>query len=59
MKYVKCPRCDTNYMAEGEPYCDVCKADLKIVPQIKYAAIKFQYYTNKYCIKRAKICQVF
>ena len=20
MKYVKCPRCDLNYMLEGEPY---------------------------------------
>ena len=39
MKYVKCPRCDTNYMPEGEPYCDVCKAELKIGPQIKFAAL--------------------
>ena len=38
MKYVKCPRCDLNYMLEGEPYCDVCKAELKIGPQIKFAA---------------------
>ena len=40
MKYVKCPRCDLNYMLEGEPYCDVCKAELKIGPQIKFAALE-------------------
>lgn len=25
MKYVKCPRCNLNYMIEGEKYCNVCK----------------------------------
>lgn len=39
MKYVKCPRCDTNYMLEGESYCDVCKSELKIGPQMKFAAL--------------------
>ena len=29
-KYVKCPRCDLNWMLEGEEYCDVCKAELKL-----------------------------
>lgn len=36
MKYVKCPRCDLNYMPEGEKYCDVCKAELKLGPTIKF-----------------------
>lgn len=36
-KYVKCPRCDLNYILEGEDYCDVCKAELKIGPQLMYA----------------------
>lgn len=39
MKYVKCPRCDLNYMLETEPYCDVCKAELKIGPQIKFVSL--------------------
>lgn len=39
MKYVKCPRCDLNYMKEGEDYCDVCKAELKIGPQLRFAAL--------------------
>lgn len=38
MKYVKCPRCDLNYMPEGEKYCDVCKAELKLGPTIKFAS---------------------
>ena len=36
-KYVKCPRCDLNYMKEGEEYCDVCKAQLKKGPQLIFA----------------------
>lgn len=35
-KYVKCPRCDLNYMLEGEQYCDVCKAQLKIGPSLLF-----------------------
>ena len=38
MKYVKCPRCDLNYMPETEKYCDVCKAELKLGPTMKFAA---------------------
>ena len=29
MKFVKCPRCELNYMQEGERYCDICKKELK------------------------------
>lgn len=36
-KYVKCPRCDLNYILEGEDYCAVCKAELKIGPSLLYA----------------------
>lgn len=28
VKYVKCPRCDLNYMDSREDYCDFCKAEL-------------------------------
>ncbi len=35
-KYVKCPRCDLNYILEGEDYCAVCKAELKIGPSLLY-----------------------
>ena len=27
--FVKCPRCDLNYIRRGEEYCEVCKAELK------------------------------
>ena len=36
-KYVLCPRCELNYMQEGEEYCDVCKAELKLGPQLVFA----------------------
>lgn len=36
-KYVLCPRCELNYMPEGEEYCDVCKAELKIGPSLIFA----------------------
>lgn len=39
MGYIKCPRCDLNYMKDDEKYCDVCKAELKIGPALKFAAL--------------------
>ncbi len=36
-KYVLCPRCELNYIREGEEYCDVCKAELKKGPQLIFA----------------------
>ncbi len=29
MPLVKCPRCELNYMDEGEKYCKVCRRELK------------------------------
>ena len=29
MQLVKCPRCDLNYIREGEKYCKVCLRELK------------------------------
>jgi len=28
-KFVKCPRCELNYILEGEDYCQVCKSEMK------------------------------
>ncbi len=28
-KYVKCPRCELNYILAGEDYCHVCKSEMK------------------------------
>ena len=36
-KYVLCPRCELNYILEGEGYCGVCKAELKIGPQLMFS----------------------
>ncbi len=33
-KYVKCSRCELNYILEGEELCDVCKAELGINTKI-------------------------
>ena len=33
-KYIKCPRCEINYIIENTTMCDVCKAELKIAPDI-------------------------
>ncbi len=29
MNLVKCPRCDLNYILEGEKYCKVCQREIK------------------------------
>lgn len=29
MGFVKCPRCELNYIQEGEQYCSVCKREMK------------------------------
>lgn len=29
MKFVKCPRCELNYIQEDEQYCSVCKREMK------------------------------
>ena len=31
LPYVKCPRCDLNYIPKDEELCDVCKAELKLI----------------------------
>ncbi len=36
-KYMLCPRCELNYILEGEGYCGVCKAELKIGPQLMFS----------------------
>ncbi len=28
-KYIKCPRCELNYILENEDYCHVCKSEMK------------------------------
>lgn len=28
-KYIKCPRCELNYILEGEDYCNICKSEMK------------------------------
>lgn len=35
--YIKCPRCELNYIHKDQVYCDVCKAELKMGPQLLFA----------------------
>lgn len=35
--YIKCPRCELNYIHKNQGYCDVCKAELKLGPQLVFA----------------------
>ena len=35
--WVKCPRCELNYIREGEEYCEVCKAELRKGPELLFA----------------------
>ena len=28
MGYAKCPRCNLNYIVDGEKFCDVCRAEI-------------------------------
>ncbi len=35
--WIKCPRCELNYIKKGEEFCDVCKAELKKGPQLIFA----------------------
>lgn len=37
-KYILCPRCELNYILDTENYCDVCKAEMKIGPQLMFSA---------------------
>ena len=37
VKYVKCPRCDLNYIPDTEELCEVCKAELKLVHSSIYS----------------------
>ena len=30
-RYILCPRCELNYIEEGEEYCTVCKAELGLI----------------------------
>ena len=29
MRLIKCPRCELNYITEGEGYCKICKREMK------------------------------
>jgi hypothetical protein len=36
-EWIKCPRCELNYIKKEDEYCAVCKAELKKGPQLIFA----------------------
>ena len=48
-KYVLCPRCELNYMLDGEEYCDICKAELKKGPGLLFAIDEEESETLELC----------
>ncbi len=48
-KYKLCPRCELNYIPEEEEYCGVCKAELKIGPQLMFAVDDEEENQEKLC----------
>ena len=29
--YIRCPRCELNYIKKSDKYCDVCKKEMKLI----------------------------
>lgn len=50
-KFIKCPRCDLNYIREDQEYCDVCKAELGLGPSLVFAVENEKE-------KKVKICPI-
>lgn len=48
MKYIKCPRCNLNYIIDGEEYCEVCKSEIGYTGQAKVDEIEniYEYVCN-------------
>lgn len=48
MKYIKCPRCNLNYIIDGEEYCAVCKSEIGYTEQAKVDEIEniYEYVCN-------------
>ncbi|MBO5286266.1 MAG: hypothetical protein J6B16_05150 [Clostridia bacterium] len=47
--YIKCPRCELNYIHKDEEYCEVCKAELGIGPSLVFAVDKERVEKFKLC----------
>ncbi len=54
-KYTLCPRCELNYILEGQEFCDVCKAQLKIGPQLMFSALGDDFNEDKILCPVCKI----
>ena len=48
-KFVKCPRCELNYIREDQQYCDICKAELGIGPELVFAVDSEKEVKTRLC----------
>lgn len=55
--YIKCPRCELNYIHKDQKLCDVCKAELGLGPELVFAVDKESTEKFKLCpiCKQVKI----
>ncbi len=58
VKYVKCPRCELNYIdEEKQEYCDVCIAELK-GNKLQFADLDDEVYEELEEIEQSEVCPV-
>jgi len=47
--YIKCPRCELNYIHKDQQYCEICKAELGLGPELVFAVESEKEETFKLC----------
>lgn len=47
--YIKCPRCELNYIHKDQQYCEICKAELGLGPELVFAVEKEKEERFKLC----------
>ena len=52
--YIRCPRCELNYIKKKDQYCDICKREMKLIESdddIKFGGwIMYKFLKPKYLI---------
>ena len=48
-QYIKCPRCELNYIPKNEELCDVCKAELKLIQRTPLIPDEEDEMLCRYC----------
>lgn len=48
-KYIKCPRCELNYILGTEELCDVCKAEIGLLSNLLDSTMEEDDFTRELC----------